>query len=191
VLADPRHTTAIAALYQRPESRAELEKARHDPWSIDFADTFNDDLFLPVTPDPVDGVTKDLIEQFDRCDHPHIRNGEALRSRWRFLHGMYTVCRNNCETSGQGDSDVFSSFAEGMPLVSYMHCVCSNSPSLDFVVRKIPNGGTAEGGLGCDSRADRTACCANRGAVRLQIYRRAKGLVPYIAKTALAKWPRA
>jgi hypothetical protein len=39
----------------------------------------------------------------------------------------------------------------------HMHCVFSNSPSLDFVVREIRNGRRAGRGLGWDSQADRTA----------------------------------
>jgi hypothetical protein len=60
-----------------PESQAELGKAHHDPWSVDFADTFNNPLFLTNSPDPVDGVTKDLIEQFDPWDMLRGRNPQG------------------------------------------------------------------------------------------------------------------
>lgn len=40
-LADPRHATAVGRLYNKMETRPEMDFGKHDPWSAEFVDLFN------------------------------------------------------------------------------------------------------------------------------------------------------
>ena len=44
VLAQPKHFRVLSRLYNRPDTRAELDRGCHDPWSNEFVNLFNDDL---------------------------------------------------------------------------------------------------------------------------------------------------
>jgi hypothetical protein len=41
VISDPRNSTALSRLYNRAESRAEIDQGRYDPWSNEFPELFN------------------------------------------------------------------------------------------------------------------------------------------------------
>lgn len=166
VIADPRHYTAFERLHRKPESRAELDKARHDPWSAEFQDAFNDDGFQPHQPAAVDGVTVDILNTFDPLLHPHKRTGEALRSKWSYLRSRFTICERNYTRSGQGETDIFPDFTEGQSIMSYMHCVFKTSPTLDMVLREIGDGNRAECGLEGNDVAEKTASVQNTGGMR-------------------------
>lgn len=160
VLEDPRNFVAFQRLQKKPESRAEIEE-RHDPWSVEFVQSFNSDEFLPERPQPYDGVTQQLLDSFDPNDHPYERTAEALRSKWANLRSRFTICSRNYEKSGQGESDVFPDFARGDPIISYLHCVFKNSPTLDLVVREVGAGNRAESEIDGSSWSDRTSLIPN------------------------------
>ena len=42
VVSDPRNSIILSWLYNRAESRAEIEQGRHDPCSNEFPELFND-----------------------------------------------------------------------------------------------------------------------------------------------------
>ena len=147
VIADARHSTIVARMYQRVETRSELDAGRHDPFAHEFLELFNDDTFHPDIPEAVCGITEDLLLQFDPELHPHKRNGTTLKQRWAKLRSTYTIACEKYTRSGQGDPDTFPNYTNGDDSLSYMHCVFHNHPSLDAVVRSIPPNAQIEAGL--------------------------------------------
>lgn len=147
VMADPRHATVMEKLYNVPETRQELDTARHDPWSAKFSELFNDKSFKPSLPVGVDGVTDDIISTFDPCVAPHVRTGATLKSKWTKLRSNYTTSYQNYSVSGQNIIDCFPNFTDGDDTLSYMHCVFNNFLSLDMVVRLMPENARVEAGI--------------------------------------------
>jgi len=88
VMNHPSYSDALIRLYNKPESRAALE-TRHDPWVNEFSTLFNDPLFLPSIPQAHDGVTDDILSDFDPTLHPVKREGAVLKSRWNKLRSRY------------------------------------------------------------------------------------------------------
>lgn len=123
VIADARNQIAVQKMYQRIDTRAELDAARIDPFELEFVQLFNSGDFLPSYPDPVDGITEDLLRQFDPSIHPHVRNGTMLKQRWTKLRSSYITASQNYNRSGQSDPGTFPSFTNGDESVSYMHFV--------------------------------------------------------------------
>lgn len=155
VLEDPRNFIAFRKLHQQRDTRADIEE-RHDPWSVEFVESFNSRDYVPERPDICDGVTQQMLDAYDPNDHPHERSAEALRSKWATLRARYTICERNFEKSGQGESDVFPDFAKGNPVMSYIHCLFKESPALEMVIREIGVGRRAESEIGGSSTSDRT-----------------------------------
>jgi len=81
VINNPANSTILARLYNKPSSRAELDSGRYDPWAHEFADLYNSDTFMPEIPDLRDGVTHDILDQFDPNAHPHKCQGALLKSK--------------------------------------------------------------------------------------------------------------
>ena len=79
VIADPRHSTIIACMYQQIETRSELDSGRHHPYAHEFIELFNDESYLPDLIDVVCGVTTYFLLQFDSTSHPHKPNGTILK----------------------------------------------------------------------------------------------------------------
>lgn len=148
VINHPSNSTILVQLYNKPPSRAVLDKTRHDPWANQFADLFNDTSFVAVAPEPHDGVTTDILAQFKPNVHPETRDGAMLKSRWNKIRSLYTVAREKFSRSGQGDADVFNDYTDGDPSLAYVHCVFFKSPALEYVVRVIPVDAQVDQGIG-------------------------------------------
>lgn len=152
VIQDPRHSTELARLYNKPANRALMDMPRRDPWAFEFASLFNDEEFRPVRPNEHDGVTADVLLSFDPNIHPHVRQGSVLKSKWNKIRSKYSIARDRFTRSGQGDADVFTDFTDGDPSLAYLHCVFYNSPALHYVIRTIPIDARVEEGIpGADS----------------------------------------
>ena len=67
------HSTTLARVYNKLEIRAELDKHRHDPWTAELSDLFNDKSYILAMPDIHDAVTLDVLAGFDPISHPHER----------------------------------------------------------------------------------------------------------------------
>ena len=162
VIADPRHATAIGRLYNKIDTRAELDQARNDPWSAEFVDLFNSEDYNPVEPDGKDGVTDDTVLRFDPTEHPHKRTGMFLKERWNKMRSKYTVAREKFTKSGQGENDVFDTFTDGDDSLAYMHCVFYGRPALEAIVRALPKGCGVKAGLDEISEARVSAYSSER-----------------------------
>lgn len=147
VIADWRHSTIVADLYQRIQDRSELDTGRKDPFADEFKLLFNDAEFQPDIPVVCDGVTDDILIQFDVETVRFKRDGQTLKQKWTKLRSSYSVARKTFEASGQGDSDVFPSFTNGDDVLCYMHCVFHDHPSLDAVIRLLPSSAQVEAGI--------------------------------------------
>ena len=134
-------------MYQRAETRAELDEGRHDPFAHEFQHLFNDRDFIPSPLEPVDGIVGDLLDTFDPGLHPFPRDGTTLKQRWTRLRSLYTVACNNFEKSGQSDADIFPSFTQGDDSLCYMHCVFKDHLSIEAVLRSIPRHARGESGV--------------------------------------------
>jgi len=144
---DPRNSTALVRLYNKPASRAELDMGRQDPWVHEFAALFNDKSFQPSVPEPYDGVTSDILGRFQPNRHDVIREGSILKSRWNKMRSHYSIAHGRYTKSGQGDADVFSEYTNGDPAIAYLHCVFYKSPSIDYVKRMLPEDDQIEYGI--------------------------------------------
>jgi len=147
VMNDPRNSTALVRLYNKPASRAELDMGRQDPWVHEFAALFNDKSFQPSVPEPYDGVTSDILGRFQPNRHDVIREGSILKSRWNKMRSHYSIAHGRYTKSGQGDADVFSEYTNGDPAIAYLHCVFYKSPSIDYVKRMLPEDDQIEYGI--------------------------------------------
>jgi hypothetical protein len=76
VVADPRNATALRKLYQRETSRAELDSVRHDPWSNEFMNLFNDLDFNPDVPEVSGGTVPCVIDSRPE----DVRQGATVRA---------------------------------------------------------------------------------------------------------------
>jgi hypothetical protein len=81
VVSDPRNAVALQKLYNKPETRAELDNGRHDPWTNEFQDLFNDELYCPDVPELSGGVMQEEIDLFDPCNVRHKRSGATLKRK--------------------------------------------------------------------------------------------------------------
>jgi hypothetical protein len=155
VICDPRNATALTALYNRPESRAELDQGRHDPWSNEFPEMFNDPQFRPDVPEISGGAIQEEIDQLDPAFHKHKRTG-ALLKRGPILRSKFSIAYTKWTSSGQGDFDNFPNFTEGDTSLVYCFCVFHGKPALEYAVRLLPTGAQAEQGVpGMDAKHDR------------------------------------
>lgn len=148
VIQHPSNSTAVARLYNKPKSRAELDKGRHDPFANEFADLFNEQVKF-VLPEPRDGITADVLDAFDPNDHPHKRQGAILKVKWNELRSKYSTAYQRFSRSGQGDPEAFPNFIGGDTKLSYMHCVFIDSPAIGYATRLLPRDAQVEEGI-CD-----------------------------------------
>jgi hypothetical protein len=147
VICDPRNATALTALHNRPESRAELDNGRHDPWSNEFPEMFNDPQFCPDVPEISGGAIQEEIDQFDPAFWRHKRTGSLLKKKWTGLRSKFSVAYTKWSSSGQGDFDTFPNFTEGDTSLVYCFCVFHGNSALEYAVRLLPTGAQAEQGL--------------------------------------------
>jgi hypothetical protein len=163
VISDPRNSTALRNLYNRAESRAEIDQGRHDPWSNEFPDLFNTKSYEPDVPLISGGAVQTELDQFDPGWHPHERSGGLLKKKWASLRSKFSVAYTNWSASGQGDPESFPDFADGDVGLVYMFCVFNGKPALEFAIRLLPEGARAEEGVpGFDSRHQRGPYGENR-----------------------------
>jgi hypothetical protein len=156
VICDPWNATALTALYNRPESRAELDQGRHDSWSNEFPEMFNDSQFRPDVPEISDGAIQEEIDQFDPGFDKHKRTGALLKKRWTSLRSKFSIAYTKWMSSGQGDFDTFPSFTAGDTSLVYCFCAFHGKLALEYAVRLLPTGAQAEQGApGMDAKHER------------------------------------
>ena len=148
VIADVRHLKTVTRIYQRVETREELDQGRQDPFVHEFLELFNSTDFTPSVPESVDSITEDVLVTFEPPLHLHIRNGTTLKQIWATLRSSYTIASSNYNASGQSDPSTFPSFTSGDDSLCYMHCVFQRRPSLDAVIRALSETAQIEAGIG-------------------------------------------
>ena len=148
VIADAKHLTTVTTMYQRVETREELDQGRHDPFAHEFLELFNSTDFTPSVPESVDGIPEDVLVMFEPSLHPHIRNVTTVKQRWAKLRSSYTIESSNYNASGQSDPSTFPSFTNRDDSLCYMHCVFQRHPSPDAVIRALPETAQIEAGIG-------------------------------------------
>jgi hypothetical protein len=147
VVADPRNATVLQSIYNKPENRAELDAGRHDPWSNDFPDLFNDESYIPDVPFVSGGTVQEEIDAFDPAFHRHKRAGSILKRKWTNLRSRFSVAYTKWTASGQGDAETFPNFVDGDISLAYMFCVFHGKPSLEYAIRLLPAGAQSEQGI--------------------------------------------
>ena len=157
VIADARLLTTVTRMNQRVETKEELDQGRHDPFAHEFLELFNSTDFTPSVPESVDGITEDVLVTFEPSLHPHIRNGTTLKQRWAKLRSSYTIASSNYNASGQSDPSTCPSLTNGDDSLCYMHCVFQRHPSLDAVIRALPETAQIEAVIG-DNEDSRQSC---------------------------------
>ena len=132
----------------------ELNQGRHDPFAHEFLELFNSTDFTPGIRESVDGITEDVLVRFEPSLRPYIRNGTTQKQRWAKLRSSYTIASSNYNASGESDPSTFPSFTNRDDSLCYMHCVFQRHPSLDAVIRALPETAQIEAGIGdiVDSR---------------------------------------
>jgi hypothetical protein len=167
VIADPRHATALRKLYQIESNRSELDSGRHDPWSNEFMDLFNDPNFNPDVPEWRAGNMQCVLDRLRPEDVRHERDGSRLKEPWQKLRSSFTIAYNNWSKSGQNDPKEFAAYTQGDDALVYTFCVFHNQPSLDYALRLLPEGGRAECGVpDVDSTLDQSVLRDRRRAAR-------------------------
>lgn len=130
--ADARHNTMLRRIFQRIETRSELDAGRHYHFSQLFLELFNDGYFKPDSLEAVCGITKDLLVQFEPIMYPDKRNGTILKQIWRKLSTPYTVTCEKYNRSGQRDPDTFPHLTHRDDTISYTQCFFRGHLSLDL-----------------------------------------------------------
>ena len=113
-------------MYQRIETRSELDAGRQERFAYEVLELFNDETFDPEIPEAVCGTTEDLLLQSVPTLHPHKRNGSILKQLWSKLRSSYTVACEKYNKSEQGDPDTLPDYTNGDDRLSYIHCVFYN-----------------------------------------------------------------
>ena len=147
IISSPVHSTKLVRMHSKSQFRAELDRARHDPCSNEFADLFKVNSFTPTIPSIYDRITEDLFVKFDPCLHPYVPQGSMLKSKWNKIRSRFTVARDRFSRSGQSDADVFTDYTDGDPALCYLHCEFYNSSAMEFVVRTLPSDARVEQGI--------------------------------------------
>jgi hypothetical protein len=102
ILSDPRHSTDLHYLYNKPESRGALDARRIDPFSAAFLHVFNDENYYPEAPDAAIGITEDVLDKIaeEARRRPHIRDGTTLAKRWRTIRTKFCITWRAYKKSG-------------------------------------------------------------------------------------------
>ena len=110
VMADPRMSFTLTKMCNKPESRAEIDDQRENPWDGIISDMFNDDSMDYVRPKPAGGALMTYLDDFDPNYHPFVRSGTVLKAKWAKLRSIFTVVYSRWSASGQNDPDDFPRF---------------------------------------------------------------------------------
>jgi len=146
VATDPLHFDAIQADNQ-PLSRAELDKPRQSLWDAVLAPAFNNLEYKPARATPVDGVLASDLRGMDPTRFTCSREASKLETIYRALRSNYTKAYSNYTRSGQMEGGIFKDYTNGDHQLLYLHCLLFDNPSVDFVLRSLPQAAQAEVGL--------------------------------------------
>ena len=107
-------------------------------------------MYCPDPPDIYGGAIEETLKEFNPVNHPHIRTEAFLKSKWATLRSKFSIAYRRWSASGQGDPDTFPDFCSGDTTLAYAFCVFYKLPSLEFVIRQVPESAMGEAGIGGD-----------------------------------------
>jgi len=154
VVTYPRHFDAIEADSQ-PLSRAELYKPRDGLCDGVRAPSLNNADYKPARATPVDGVLESYLRGFDPTRITCPREAYKLENIYRALRSKYTKACSNYTRSGQMEGAIYKDYVSGDHELLYFHCLLFDNPSVDFVLRSLPQASQAEVGLPGSAAAGR------------------------------------
>ena len=146
VVTDPAHFQAVSD-DGRPLSRAELDKPRDSLWDSVLAPAFNNQEYKPERERAVDGVLESDLRGMHPTRFTCQRDASKLETIYRAMRSNYTKTYANYTRSGQLEGGVFKDFINGEHQLLYLHCLLFDNPSVDFVLRSLPQAAQAEVGL--------------------------------------------
>jgi hypothetical protein len=147
VVSDPRNSTTLSRLYNRAESRAEIDQGRHDPLSNEFPELFNNEGYQPEVSLFAGGDLQAELDQVYPCLLVQERSGIVLKRKWSSLRSTFSISYQKWTASGQADPDNLSCFIDGDPSLLDMFCVFFEKPSLDYALRLFPEEAQTEEGI--------------------------------------------
>ena len=148
VVTDP-HLFDIEAVRfdSQPLSRAELEKLRDGLWDGVLAPAFNNSDCKPAQATPMDGVLESDLHGFDPSRITSTREASELDNLYCALRSDYNKAYSNYTRSGQMEGAIVKDYVNGDYPLLYLHCLLFDNPSVDFVLRSLPQAAQAEVGL--------------------------------------------
>ena len=116
-------------------------------WDGVLAPSFNNADYKPARAAPVDGVLESGLRGFDPTRIRCPREASKLETIYRALRSNYTKWYSNYTRSGQMEGTIFNDYVNGDHELLYLHCLLFDNPSVDFVLRSLPQASQAEVGL--------------------------------------------
>jgi len=143
---DPAHFQAVRD-DGRTLSCTELDKPRDSLWDFVLDPAFNNPEYEPAWARAVDGVLESDLRGMDPTRFTCRRDASKLETIYRAMTPIYTKTYANYTRSGQLEGGVFKEFFNGEHQLLYLHCLLLDHPSVDFVLRSLPQAAQAEVGL--------------------------------------------
>jgi hypothetical protein len=128
-------------------SHTQTQQGRHDPWSNEFIELFNDPAYEPQVPEISGGAVQELLDKFEPWEAKNTREGARLKERWQKIRSSFTVAYSNWSRSGHNDQETFPSYTQDDDSLIYVFCIFNDQPSLDYALRLLPEGARAESGV--------------------------------------------
>jgi len=145
VVTDPRLFDIEAD--SQPLSRAELEKRRDGLWDGVLAPAVNNSDCKPAQATPVDGVLESDLRGFDPTRITSTREASELDTLYCALRSDYNRAYSNFTRSGQMEGAIVKDYVNGDHPLLYLHGLLFENPSVDFVLRSLPQAAQAEVGM--------------------------------------------
>ncbi len=115
-------------------TRPELDARLATPFDAEFFQLFNNPEFQPAHPDPTNIHLAGMdAKMFTR------REGYTLKTKYSDLRKEFTIVYDNWSRSGQNNPHNFWDFCHGRKVILYSFLVWKNSPSLDMVLKTVPD----------------------------------------------------
>lgn len=61
---------------------------------MEFLQSFNSEEYFAERSKPFESVTKQVLDSFERNEHPNQRKAEALCRKWSTLRERFSICIN-------------------------------------------------------------------------------------------------
>ena len=112
-----------------------------------LAPAFNKPEYKPARARPVDSVLASDFRGKDPTRFTFSREASKLETICRALRSNYTKAYSNYTRGGQMEGGIFKDYTNGDHQLLYLHCLLFDNPSVDFVLRSLPQAAQAEVGL--------------------------------------------